>query len=41
MKCITSAWDRHESELRRFLQSRINDQDVAEDLLQDFAQALA
>ncbi|MBC8212817.1 MAG: RNA polymerase sigma factor SigZ [Gammaproteobacteria bacterium] len=42
MKCITSAWDQHESELRHFLQSRINDQDVAEDLLQDvFVKALA
>ena len=42
MKCITNAWDSHESELRRFLQSRIHDHDIAEDLLQDvFVKALA
>ena len=42
MKCITDAWDRHESELRGFLHNRLNDADVAEDLLQDvFLKALA
>ncbi len=42
MKCITDAWDRHEQELRGFLYSRLEDADVAEDLLQDvFLKALA
>ena len=42
MKCITNAWDLHENELRYFLQGRIKDTEIAEDLLQDvFVKALA
>jgi len=42
MKCITTAWDQHENELRNFLRSRVADPVLAEDLLQDvFVKALA
>lgn len=42
MKCITTAWDLHEQELRLFLYGNIKDTAVAEDLLQDvFVKALA
>lgn len=42
MKCVTKAWQDHEAELRIFLQSRLNDTHLAEDLLQDvFIKALA
>lgn len=42
MKCITTAWDLHEQELRLFLYKHIKNQATAEDLLQDvFVKALA
>ncbi len=42
MKCITNAWDRYEHELRGFLHNRVEDPQLAEDLLQDvFLKALA
>lgn len=41
MKCITQAWEQYENELRQFLQSRLKDRHLAEDLLQDvFVKAL-
>ncbi len=42
MKCITEAWDLHESELRHFLYKQVKDTSLADDLLQDvFVKALA
>ena len=42
MKCITQAWDLHESELRQFLYNQLKDASLADDLLQDvFVKALA
>ncbi len=42
MKCVTRAWNLHESELRHFLLGRAKDPCLAEDLLQDvFVKALA
>lgn len=41
MKCILTAWERHETELRRFLRHRLDDEADAEDLLQEvFLRAL-
>lgn len=41
MKCIADAWERHETELRRFLRHRCGDDASAEDLLQEvFLRAL-
>lgn len=41
MKCIVAAWERHETELRRFLRHRSGDDASAEDLLQEvFLRAL-
>ncbi|MFN3884573.1 MAG: sigma-70 family RNA polymerase sigma factor [Rhodocyclaceae bacterium] len=41
MKCIVDAWDKHETELRRFLRHRASDDATAEDLLQEvFLRAL-
>lgn len=33
--CVINSWRAHESELRNFLQHRVNDRHLAEDLLQD------
>lgn len=42
MNCVLNAWGQHESELRGFLVRRLNNQEVAEDLLQDtFVKAIA
>jgi len=42
MKCITTAWDLHEPELRNYLYRQIGDPVMAEDILQDvFVKALA
>lgn len=42
MNCLLAAWDRHEGELRAFLNQRAGDRQLAEDLLQDvFLKALA
>jgi len=35
MRCITEAWERHETELRRFLRHRAGSDDEANDLLQE------
>jgi RNA polymerase sigma-70 factor (ECF subfamily) len=41
MRCITEAWEQHETELRRFLRQRARNDAEAEDLLQDvFLRAL-
>ena len=41
MRCITEAWERHETELRRFLRHRAGSDDEANDLLQEvFLRAL-
>lgn len=41
MNCLTSAWDKHESELRGWLHSRLGNPHDAEDMLQDlFLKAL-
>lgn len=41
MHCITEAWERHETELRRFLRHRVGSNDEANDLLQEvFLRAL-
>lgn len=41
MNCLLSAWDRHESELRGWLRSRLGNAHDAEDMLQDlFLKAL-
>ncbi|AKH19388.1 RNA polymerase sigma factor SigZ [Sedimenticola thiotaurini] len=42
MNCVLTAWANHEAELRRYLNNRLQDTTVAEDLLQDtFLKALA
>lgn len=41
MRCVSDAWSRHETELRRFLRHRTSDDAAAEDLLQEvFLRAL-
>ncbi|MDP3124290.1 MAG: sigma factor, partial [Thiobacillus sp.] len=41
MNCLMRAWDSHETELRAWLQRRLNNPHDAEDLLQDlFIKAL-
>jgi RNA polymerase sigma-70 factor, ECF subfamily len=42
MICITTAWDKHESELRNYLREHVGNNYLAEDLLQEtFVKALA
>lgn len=41
VKCVADAWEKHETELRRFLRHRTGDDAAAEDLLQEvFLRAL-
>jgi RNA polymerase sigma-70 factor, ECF subfamily len=42
MICITTAWDKHENELRNYLREHLGNNHLAEDLLQDtFVKALS
>jgi len=42
MNCIVEAWENHEIELRRFMLGKLQDPNLAEDLLQDtFIKAIA